>query len=99
TTAARVAMTFVWKRGARRVAFFACTSTAFCTDAVDGAKTFLPTLGTRIGRDLAIEIDDDEATIERKLDAYFRAELDHRAQDPSYVPVDWIWFGNQRTGL
>ncbi len=99
TTSARVAMSFAWKRGAHRVGFFACTTTAYCTDPVDGAKTFLPTLGTKIGRDLAIEIDDDDATVERKVEAYFRAELDHAAQDKSYVPVDWIWFGNQRTGL
>lgn len=98
-TSARVAMSFAWKRGAKRVGFFACSTTAFCTDPVDGAKTFLPNLGTRIGRDLAIELDDDEATIERKLDDYFTVELRHAKEDKSYAPVDWIWFGNQRTGL
>ncbi|MGE5182594.1 MAG: hypothetical protein ACM31C_11050, partial [Acidobacteriota bacterium] len=85
--------------GARRVGFFGCSSTAYCTDPIDGAKTFLSTLGTPIGRDLAIEIDDDEPTVERKVDAYFRAELDHAAHDKTYAPVDWVWFGNQRTGL
>lgn len=98
TTSARIAMSFVWRRGAKRVGFMACTTSAFCTDPVDGAKTFLPVLGaTKVGRDLAIELTDDDAVITQKVEDYFRAELDQKAKDPSYDPVDWIWFGNTRT--
>jgi ABC-type branched-subunit amino acid transport system substrate-binding protein len=100
TTAARIAMSFAWKNGAKRVGFFACTKSAFCTDPVDGAKTFLAGLGgVKLGRDLAIELDDDEATIAKKVKAYFDAERAHAALDPSYVTVDWIWFGNTRATL
>lgn len=97
TTAARIAMSFVWRRGAKRVGFAACTTSAFCTDPVDGAKTFLPVLGaTKVGRDLAIELTDDDATVTTKVETYLRAELDRRAVDPTYEPVDWLWFGNTR---
>jgi len=100
TTSARVAMNVAWKRGAKRMGFFACTTSAFCTDPVDGAKTFIPLLGTiQVGRDLPIELDDDEPTIAQKVAVYFQAERDHAAQDASYVPVDWIWFGNTRRTL
>jgi hypothetical protein len=100
TTAARIAMNFIWKLGAKRVAFFACSTSAFCTDPVDGGKTFLGVLGnTRVGRDLSIELDEDEASIETKVEAYLAAEVAHGAADPAYVPVDWIWFGNTRATL
>lgn len=100
TTAARVAMNFIWKSGAKRVAFFACSTSAFCTDPVDGGKTFLEVLGgTRVGRDLAIELNEDEASIETRVEAYLREEVAHAAADPTYVPVDWIWFGNTRGTL
>ncbi len=100
TTSARIAMNFIWKRGAKRVGFFACSTSAFCTDPVDGAKTFLALLGTtKVGRDLAIELDEDEASIEQKIDSYFGEEQAKASSDPSYVPVDWIWFGNTRTSL
>lgn len=100
TTQARIAMSFAWKNGAKRVGFFACTTSDFCTDPVDGAKTFLPELGgTKVGRDLAIELEDDEAAVEAKIDAYAREELAHAADDSTYEPVDWIWFGNTRSTL
>ncbi len=100
TTSARVAMNIAWKRGAKRVGFFACTTSAYCTDPVDGAKAFLPMLGgIDVGRDLAIELDDDDATIQSKVETYFQAELAQQAKDPSYARVDWIWFGNTRTTL
>lgn len=100
TTAARIAMDFIWKRGAKRVAFFACSTSAFCTDPVDGGKTFLEVLGgTRAGRDLAIELDEDEASIESRVESYLRDEVAHAAADPTYAPVDWIWFGNTRATL
>lgn len=98
TTAARVAATFAWRQGARRMAFFYCSRSAFCTEPVDGAKTFLKALGgTEIGRDLFIELDDDAATIERKVLAFFQKEKAHKAADPSYEIADWIWFGNTST--
>jgi ABC-type branched-subunit amino acid transport system substrate-binding protein len=97
TTAARIAMSFVWRRGAKRVGFAACTTSAFCTDPVDGAKTFLPVLGTtKVGRDLAIELTDDDATVTAKVEAYLQAELDRKTADPTYEPIDWLWFGNTR---
>jgi hypothetical protein len=100
TTAARIAMSFAWKSGAKRIGFFACTKSAFCTDPVDGAKSFLGLLGgIKPGRDLAIELEDDEATITKKAQTYFEAERAHAVTDPSYAPVDWIWFGNTRTTL
>jgi Periplasmic binding protein len=100
TTAARIAMNFIWKRGAKRVAFFACSTSAFCTDPVDGGKTFLQVLGnTRVARDLAIELDEAETSIETRVETYLRDEVAHAAADPAYAPVDWIWFGNTRTSL
>lgn len=95
TTAARVAANFAWRQGARRMAFFYCSTSAFCTDPVDGAKTFLAQLGgTRIGRDLFVELGDDAPAIERKVLRFFHDELRHRAAHPDYEIADWIWFGN-----
>ena len=95
TTAARVAANFAWRQGARRMAFFYCSTSAFCTDPVDGAKTFLQLLGgTRIGRDLFIELGDDAPTIERKVLRFFQDERLHKASHPDYEVADWIWFGN-----
>ena len=98
TTAARVAANFAWRQGARRMAFFYCSTSAFCTDPIDGAKTFLKLLGgTKIGRDLFIELDDDAATIERKVSRFFREERLYKASHPDYEMADWIWFGNTST--
>lgn len=97
STAARVAVDAAWSAGARRVGFFQCSTSAFCTDPVDAAKTFLKQLpGTEIGRALDIELDDTEAAISTKVLAYFQAELAQKAKDPSYAVVDWVWFGNNR---
>jgi hypothetical protein len=95
TTAARVATSFAWRQGARRMAFFYCSTSAFCTDPVDGAKTFLHALGgTRVGRDLFIELADDATAIERKVLRFFHDELRYRAAHPDYEIADWVWFGN-----
>ncbi len=100
TTSARIAVSYAWRNGAKRVGFFYCSTSSFCTDPVDGAKAFLKGLGgTGIGRDLSIELSDDDAQILGKTLAFFRAELDHRVKDPTYAVVDWIWFGNTRTSL
>ncbi len=100
TTSSRVAMSFLWQRGAKRVGFMACSTTSFCTDPIDGAKTFLHVLGgTKVGRDLSLELDESEASIEAKLTKYIDEELAHVSKDPSYAPIDWIWFGNTRTTL
>jgi serine/threonine protein kinase len=98
TTAARVAANFAWHQGARRMAFFYCSTSSFCTDPVDGAKTFLKLLGgTQIGRDLFLELDDDAATIERKVIRFFQEERAYKATHPDYDMADWIWFGNTST--
>jgi tRNA A-37 threonylcarbamoyl transferase component Bud32 len=95
TTAARVGANFVWRQGGKRMAFFYCSTSPFCTEPVDGAKNFLKALGgTRIGRDLFLELDDDEPTIERKVSQFFRQERLHKAAHPEYDLPDWIWFGN-----
>jgi branched-chain amino acid transport system substrate-binding protein len=95
TTAARVGANFAWRQGAHRMAFFYCSTSPFCTDPVDGAKTFLKMLGgTRIGRDLFIELDTDEPTIARKVARFFDQERHHKAAHPDYEIVDWIWFGD-----
>lgn len=95
TTAARVAASFAWRQGARRMAFFYCSKSTFCTDPVDGAKTFLKQLGgTQIGRDLVLELGDDAATIERKVLQFFQQERAYQAVHPDYQIADWIWFGN-----
>jgi hypothetical protein len=95
TTAARVGANFAWRQGARRMAFFYCSTSPFCTDPVDGAKNFLQLLGgTKIGRDLFIELDDDEQAIERKVARFFQQERLHKSAHPEYEVVDWIWFGN-----
>jgi branched-chain amino acid transport system substrate-binding protein len=95
TTAARVAANFAWRQGARRMAFFYCSTSAFCTDPVDGAKTFLQRLGgTRIGRDLFVELADDAPEIERKVLRFFHDELRYKASHADYEIADWVWFGN-----
>ncbi|HEX3765672.1 MAG TPA: bifunctional serine/threonine-protein kinase/ABC transporter substrate-binding protein [Kofleriaceae bacterium] len=95
TTAARVAASFAWREGARRMAFFYCSTSAFCTAPVDGAKTFLHQLGsTRIGRDLFLELGDDAPAIEHKVLRFFHDELRYKATHPDYEIADWIWFGN-----
>lgn len=95
TTAARVAANFAWRQGGKRMAFFYCSTSAFCTDPVDGAKTFLKMLGgTKIGRDLFLELGDDAAVVERKVVAFFEQERQRQVEDPSYEVADWIWFGN-----
>lgn len=95
TTAARLAASFAWKQGAKRLAFFYCSTSSFCTDPVDGAKTFLVQLGgTKVGRDLFIELSDDDATVERKVLTFFAEETAYAADHPDYQMVDWIWFGN-----
>jgi hypothetical protein len=77
------------------MAFFYCSTSAFCTDPVDGAKTFLQQLGgTRIGRDLFLELGDDAQMIERKVLRFFHDELREKASHPDYEIADWIWFGN-----
>jgi hypothetical protein len=100
TTSARIAMSYAWRQASRRVGFFHCTTSAFCTKPVDGAKTFLQQLGgTQIGRDLAIELTDDDAQVEAEVTAYFQQELAEEARDPAYARADWVWFGNTRTSL
>ncbi|HEX4418196.1 MAG TPA: ABC transporter substrate-binding protein [Kofleriaceae bacterium] len=95
TTAARVAANFAWHQGGKRMAFFYCSTSTFCTDPVDGAKTFLKLLGgTKVGRDLSIELDDDAATVERKVLQFFQQEKLYQAAHPGYELADWIWFGN-----
>ncbi|HEY0189665.1 MAG TPA: ABC transporter substrate-binding protein, partial [Kofleriaceae bacterium] len=95
STAARVAANFAWHQGARRMAFFYCSTSSYCTDPVDGVKTFLHQLGgTRIGRDLAIELDDDVATVEHKVLAFFQQERAYKTAHPDYEVTDWVWFGN-----
>jgi Protein kinase domain/Periplasmic binding protein len=98
TTAARVAANFAWRQGAKRMAFFYCSKSSFCTDPVDGAKTFLTLLGgTKIGRDLFLELGDDAPTIERKVMQFFQQERQYKASHPDYEIADWIWFGNTST--
>ncbi len=100
TTSARIAVNHAWQKGAKRVGFFYCSTSAFCADPVDGAKVFLKGLGgTQIGRDLTIELADDDATIQSKVVQFFQQELAHKGVDPTYEIVDWIWFGNTRASL
>lgn len=95
TTAARLAANFAWRQGAKRMAFFYCSKSSFCTDPVDGAKTFLRQLGgTKVGRDLFIELSDDDAAVERKVLAFFAEEKAYQADHTGYELADWIWFGN-----
>ena len=100
TTIARLAMQHAWKQGAKRVGFFSCSTTSFCTGPVDGAKSFLTKLGgTQVGRDLVVELAEDQASIDKNVFAFFQAELAQRNRDPSYQVVDWIWYGNTQTSL
>lgn len=95
STGARIGMNYAWSQGAKRVGFFRCSTSAFCTDPVDGAKTFLVLLGTtQIGRDLPIELADDAATIQTKIVTYFQQELAQKQSNPGYTIVDWVWAGN-----
>jgi hypothetical protein len=95
STQARIAMNYVWNQGAKRVAFFRCTTSPFCTDPPDGAKTFLALLGnTQIGRDCNIEILDTDATIQSKVVTYFQQEQAQKQANPAYTVVDWVYAGN-----
>ena len=95
STGARIAMNYVWTVGSKRVGFFYCSTSAFCTDPVDGAKTFLSLLGgTQIGRNLSVELADDDATIQTKVLAFFTKEQQQKQADPTYTIVDWVWAGN-----
>jgi Periplasmic binding protein len=100
TTSARIGMSYAWRQAAKRVGFFYCSTSAFCTEPVDGAKTFLQELGsTQIGRDLDVELDDADAVVAQKVMAFFQEEQAEKATDPGYTVVDWVWFGNTRTSL
>jgi ABC-type branched-subunit amino acid transport system substrate-binding protein len=100
TTSARIAINHAWRQGAKRVGFFYCTTSAFCTDPVDGAKLFLEQLGgTQVGRDLAVELAEPEDSVASKVRTFFEQELAHKKADPSYDVVDWIWFGDTRAEL
>ncbi|MBI5545392.1 MAG: ABC transporter substrate-binding protein [Deltaproteobacteria bacterium] len=101
TTSARLAASFAWRSGAQRLGFFYCSTSGFCSDPVDGAKTFLKVMGgqTKVGRDLHVELSDTEELVEQKVLAYFQQELDQKAKDGSYAMVDWVWFGNTRITL
>jgi len=94
STGARIAMFYVRSAGGKRVAFFHCTA-PYCTGPLAAAKTYAQQkLGLAIGRDLVIELTDDQPAIDRKVQAYFDEEAAHRKQNPDYAPVDWIWMGN-----
>ncbi len=100
STSARIAISHAWRQGAKRVGFFYCSTSAFCADPVDGAKVFLKGLGgTKIGRDLTIELADDDAAVAAKVLSFFQQEQAHKVTDPAYDVVDWVWFGNTRASL
>ena len=100
TTSARIAMDFIWESAARARCVLRVLDQCIWTIPFDGGKTFLEVLGgTRVGRDLAIELDEDEASIESRVESYLRDEVAHAAADPTYAPVDWIRFGNTRATL
>lgn len=93
STGARIAMFHVKQQGAKRVAMFHCTA-AYCTGPIPAARTYAKSLGLNLGRDLVVELTEDQATYKTKVLQYFQQELDQKKKDPSYTPVDWVWMGN-----
>ncbi len=99
STAARGAMDFVVQQGGRRIGFFYDFESSYAAPPVEAAKTYLATQPLAIGRDLDVSMDLSVTTVEAVRTAaieYFTAEFEHQLQEPDYVAVDWLWFGNTR---
>lgn len=88
STAIRIAMEFVKKRGGRRVAFLHCSANAYCTGPIPAGKSYLSELGIAVAPDPQPgefpELADSEEIIATKLSAYLDRNPD----------IDWAWIGN-----
>ncbi len=101
STSARLAMMFIAQQGGKRVGFFACNDSGFCTAPVAAAKTYLVSeemvaSGVAVGRTLTLPIAGTQAEYDAAILAYLEAEVAQKLADPNYQMVDWLWFGNPR---
>lgn len=94
STAARIAMFYVDGQAGKRVGFAYCSKNAYCTEPIKAVHTHAKALDIALGRDLVLELDQDEATYRAAVLDYFQKELDHQRADPNYKMVDWLWMGN-----
>jgi len=96
STVARIAMYFSKLAGSQRVGYAHCEATAmaFCTGPLPAARTYARDIGLAIGRDLVLELNEDQATYDSKVLQFFQEELQHANEQPEYQPVDWLWAGN-----
>jgi ABC-type branched-subunit amino acid transport system substrate-binding protein len=87
STQARIGMNFVRGRGGHKIAFAYCTTSAFCKEPIPPGKTYAAQIGLSISPDLAIELGDDQAMVDTKVQAYLKDHAD----------VEWYWMGNSIT--
>ena len=93
STGARIAMFHIKALGGKRVGFFHC-SAEYCAGPIPAARSYAKELGLELGRDLVLELTEDQATYNAKVQQYFQEELAQANLNPGYQPVDWLWFGN-----
>jgi hypothetical protein len=70
---------------------------AYCTDPLAAGKSYAKTAQMELGRDLFIPqttSSQDESSIVDAVVDYIQAEIDKKIEDPSYIPVNWLWTGN-----
>ncbi len=96
STGGRVAMFHIKTQGGKRVGFAHCTN-AYCSGPIPALRSYGRELQLPIGRDLIAELNEDQATYDAKVLAYFQAEKAHKEADPAYEMVDWLWMGNTAT--
>jgi branched-chain amino acid transport system substrate-binding protein len=94
STAIRTAMYHVKSKSGKRVGFFHCTASSFCTLPLPAGRTFAQANDVPLGRDLVLEFTDTQDTYDTKIEQYFKDELDYKKAHPEYDIVDWIWSGN-----
>jgi len=93
STGIRIGMFHVKTQGGKRVGFFHC-SAAYCTGPIPAGRTYARAQGLNLGRDLTVELTDDQTKYNQQVHDYFKAEFDHSQTDGTYTPVDWVWMGN-----
>ena len=93
STGIRIAMFHVKTLGGKRVGFFHCDQ-AYCAGPIPAGRTYAKAQGLSLGRDLIVQLTEDQTAYDKKVHDYFVQEVEHAKQDGAYSPVDWIWMGN-----
>jgi ABC-type branched-subunit amino acid transport system substrate-binding protein len=99
-TAIRLAIQVAWQVAPGRMAMAHDDNPpcAYCVDPLAAGKSYIRNLqGMDLGRDLLFKQTSDPADtkgIDDAVQAYFTAEVAHVIDDPTYMPVSWVWSGN-----